>query len=287
MKQQAKLLFSLSSPLKATLALLLSTSGLTLLISYLLPDHLVTSLLVGNFQDDAVTLSLFILILLVLFTWLMNYGYRNWSLSTAREEITPLSALLNGFGIANKVIFLNILKFACIYFWCVALFFVASLMTSPLVLLLSNLNASAFLSSALILVISFCVSIAVWLHIRYCFASFILADYPDKGAYHAIYRGVQLQSAHFIPLLKFHLSFWHWILLFALVSGAYEVLFYETVLGTPILSSDYKPVCDLIYTLVNWGITLKFLPLYTVSLGLFYKDVVPKDLSVFDPPSLL
>lgn len=287
MKDQAKLLFSLSSPLKATIALLLSTSGLTMLVSFLLPDYLVTSMLLGNFQDPSVTLSLFILILLVLFTWLMNYGYRTWALSTAREEITTLSSLINGFGISNKVIFLNILKFVSIYFWCVALFFVASLLSSPLFLMLSNLTTSVFLMTVVLLASLFSLSVAVWLHIRYCFASFILADYPDKGAYHAMHRGVQLQSAHFKPLLKFHLSFWHWILLFALISGVYEVLFYDTFLPAPLLSATLKPVCDLIYTLVNWGIMLKFLPLYTVSLGLFYKDVVPKDLSVLDPPSVL
>lgn len=287
MKDQAKLLFSLSSPLKATLALLLSTSGLTIFISYLMPDHLVTSMLLGNFQDDAVTISLFVLILLVLFTWLMNYGYRNWALSTAREQITPLSSLLGGFEVANKVIFLNILKLICIYFWCTALFFIASLVTSPLMLLMSSMNPASFLTFLLLYAAVCLCCVAVWLHIRYSLASFILADYPDKGAYHAVHRGVQLQSANFRPLLKLHLSFWPWILLLGAVSGVYEVLFYETFLTTPLLSWEVKPVCDIIYTLINWGIMLKLLPLYTVSLGLFYKDVVPNDLTIFDPPSPL
>lgn len=287
MKERAKELLKQQKSNYITFLFLLSTTGLSVLLSFFVPD-IFSALLSMDMEKVNQALNwgggigLFLSLLLVLFSTVMRFGYRYWALRVAKVETASAGSLLQGFGITGKVLFLAVLQLVLMYFWLLGL---CMLVTFPVVLLviLSGGNLSILSSLGLI------VTVAMWLvfamgllclQIRYCFTGFHLAEDPGAGAWQAMKRGVAQQRGYFGSLLKFHFSFFPWLLLYLLLSGlstGVTMLFNYHSMAPSVL--NFNSMYDLMSMnifgycfslLVDVCFLLKFLPLYYVSLASFY-----------------
>lgn len=291
-KEEGRAILRDIASLRVTLAYLLGTMGLTILVQQFVPDVFMAMMsmdqgVIMEAMNWGNGLGLFLTVLVTLFCWVMNFGYAQWALRVARGSNPPVSSLIEGFGITGKVIFLQI--FRCIFMYLWSLCFLFSMMIPIfMVLLLFGGNVTMMYALApivTIVVAVLLVGIFLWLSVRYCFVSFALADNPSGGAWGAMQRGVALQRNQFRKVLKFYLSFWRWGLFYA-----FTVMFYAGVLN-PLCNYMMNPVADLseeaLFLLLEasnpvayWissGIDvvflLKFFPLYYVSLGVLYEGM--------------
>lgn len=73
-------------------------------------------------------LSLFISILLTLYLRVMDFGYRLWALRVTRSQQAGYGTLLEGFGIAGRVIAMNLLILLFTFLWSLLLIFVTTIL---------------------------------------------------------------------------------------------------------------------------------------------------------------
>lgn len=274
MKEQAKQILAEHSPTQVTLAFLLSTLGLSLIVNFVIPEDFIYALLQGDFNalNGNGTVYLFLMLLVTLFGWVMNYGYQQWALQTVEGKQTNLSTLIEGFGIAEKVLFLSFLKSVCMfcYLWVATLV----VMLFPAMFLLST--SPTLIMAFLTIFMALCLA---YLYLRYCLADLFLISSPEQGAYQAIKKAVIQQNAHFKELFKLHLSFWNWAVLFFLASQFYNVLLlgFNSIMNPgdfDHLLTTYNPVAYWLSMGVDWFLLFKFCPLYYVTLGIFFQKIL-------------
>lgn len=227
-----------------TLVYILMTSGVSLLLE-LIPSQN------GGLEEFA-TFSLFLTLAYALYSTVIEFGYALWALWTCRRLNPDLGALIQGFSVAGRVIWMRVLILVRLFGWCLVISFGVSL---GAVFVSTSRIGMIFILLPLTCLAVLCVSM------RYALAPYFLADFPDLGPAVAIYRSVQLMKGWIWEFLKLHLSFFGWHLL----GGVLETL---GVLGALLLSGSSLSVwsglsLDALYTQM-----VQFIASPWVSLGM-------------------
>ena len=177
LKAQAKQAIRAAAPVfwLVTLVYLLLTEGLSTVVGWLAPTFQPADLLWGGTVG---WLSLFISILLTLYLWVMDFGYRLWALRVTRSQQAGYGTLLEGFGIAGRVIAMNLLILLFTFLWSLLLIFVTTILAFFVL-------DSLFLQ---LLVMAGIYAAVFAIMLRYAMAPYLLADYPDDGAGAAVRR---------------------------------------------------------------------------------------------------
>lgn len=183
-----------------TLVYLLLTEGLSTVVGWLAPTFQPADLLWGGTVG---WLSLFISILLTLYLWVMDFGYRLWALRVTRSQQAGYGTLLEGFGIAGRVIAMNLLILLFTFLWSLLLIFVTTILAFFVL-------DSLFLQ---LLVMAGIYAAVFAIMLRYAMAPYLLADYPDDGAGAAVRRSVEMMRGRKWELFKLYVSFLGWELL--------------------------------------------------------------------------
>lgn len=199
LKAQAKQAIRAAAPVfwLVTLVYLLLTEGLSTVVGWLAPTFQPADLLWGGTVG---WLSLFISILLTLYLWVMDFGYRLWALRVTRSQQAGYGTLLEGFGIAGRVIAMNLLILLFTFLWSLLLIFVTTILAFFVL-------DSLFLQ---LLVMAGIYAAVFAIMLRYAMAPYLLADYPDDGAGAAVRRSVEMMRGRKWELFKLQLSFLGW-----------------------------------------------------------------------------
>ena len=258
-----------------TLVYLLLTAWLPDLLGFFLPSS-------GDETGSVNLMLLFLRILTILLSVVMGFGFDLWSLWASRKLNPDLGALLEGFSITGRVIWMYLNIVLRLMLWN---FFLSScLLMFSLLLLFPLIQASPALIYTVYWIDAFLVIAAFWvLSLRYALAPFLLADYPDDGAVPAISRSVALMRGWLWPLLKLELSFAGWFLLsFLLAQGPYGFFLWRSGFFSLLQQGDWLTAFSLYQSLAVWPVTallsrltalplaLWFEPYHTVTLASFY-----------------
>lgn len=235
------------NPMKVALVFLLATTWLTMLIGLVVPNPLdklvevanewtmalnTEGTVVNNSTMDAMTqelmscfhgtqamIGLLVAVLLSLYSLVVNLGYYSHTLQKVRGEETSVGELFSWFGMAGKIILLQILKMLFIYLW-------SMLFVVPGV-------------------------IAVY---RYRMADYCLLDDPDISALEAIRRSKKLMKGRKMDLFSVDLSFFGWLFLESMVAQAASIFVGRLV--APMVGSLTVPLW--ITTIVSLLVTTAF-----------------------------
>jgi len=184
------------SPMLVTLIFLVLTNGISLCVGelttnpfqnsldYLLEGYDPAEVFAHTFSGTGAMLSIFLSVLVTFYTALLYYGYSGYVLRISRGEQGGYENLLEGFGLAVKVVLLDMLTSLLIVFW--SMFF-----------LIPGIIASY----------------------RYSQAVFCLLDDPEISPVEALRRSKRMMQGHKMELFAVQLSFFGWILLRTLVSN--------------------------------------------------------------------
>ena len=174
------------------LVYILLTTGVQIALSLLL------SALPGG------TSGIFLNILFFLYSTVILFGLRLWSLWAWRKLDPGMGALTQGFSIPGRVILMELFIFVRVFGW--ALLFI-------LALAIFALPLSAVLAASPILYLPYAgaLYVLIWVFmLRYNMAPYLLADRPDDGPSLAIRRSVEMMRGRKWELFKLQLSFLGW-----------------------------------------------------------------------------
>ena len=257
LKQQAKEAMLLSKPSfwVVTFVYLLMTTGLST---------------AADFSEG--TLGLFLSFAITMYSWVVGFSFRLWSLWTARRLDPGLGSLLEGFSVAGRVIMLEISILGRTFGWTLLLAVPAGLlMVVSMTSMLGYILAIGLMSIA--------VSVVV---LRYSLSYYVLADFPDAGSAYALRRSVQLMKGWTMELVKLHLSFAGWYILSitlsfagmaagALISGGITIAgLLDLANITQISAALNAGIPSLMGTLFALPVALYLTPYIEVTLAQFY-----------------
>ena len=256
-KQQAREAMLLSKPSfwVVTFVYLLMTTGLSN---------------AANFSEG--TLGLFLTFAITMYSWVVGFSFRLWALWTARRLDPGLGSLMEGFSVAGRVIMLETSILARTIGW-------TFLISIPAGLLMMVSMTSMVGTIVAVLLLTLAVTIIT---LRYSLSYFVLADFPDLGAAHALHRSVQLTRGWIMELFKLHLSFAGWYILSyglsvagmltgALVTGGITIAALLAPEGISLLPAAFGAgIPTLLGTLFSLPVTLYLTPYIEVTLAQFY-----------------
>ena len=174
------------------LVYILLTTGVQIALSLLL------SALPGG------TSGIFLNILFFLYSTVILFGLRLWSLSAWRKLDPGMGALTQGFSIPGRVILMELFIFVRVFGWALLFILALSIFALPL---------SAVLAASPILYLPYAgaLYVLIWVFmLRYNMAPYLLADRPDDGPSLAIRRSVEMMRGRKWELFKLQLSFLGW-----------------------------------------------------------------------------
>ena len=155
---------------------------------------------------------LFMALFTTLFTVVVDFGFNLWALWTHRQLDPGPGALAQGFSVAGRVVWMEILVLSRIFLWVILLI----LGFSSFVLVFSSLLTTFPILSVLV---GLLLQGAVWaIMLRYALAPYLLADRPDDGASLAVRRSAALTRGWKWELFQVEFSFVGWLILSALLS---------------------------------------------------------------------
>lgn len=163
------------------------------------------------------TLPLFLYLLILLYTTVMNFGYQIWALRVYRRQEAGYGTLIDGFSMAGRVLLMELYIFGCTLCWALA-FGTAG----GLALLLLNWLPPVLL---VLLIYGAGFGIALWISYRYAMAPFLLMDRPEAGAIAPVRESVAMMQGWKWEYFKLDFSFFGWYLLNALLSLGVELAF--------------------------------------------------------------
>lgn len=271
LKRQAReRMREVSPPFWAVTALfLLLTQGVSLAADGL------SSLLENPAAGEISTTALFLSLLVALYSTVVTFGLRLWSLWTWRRLDPGPGSLLQGFSVVGKVLWMEVLILLRLLPW----FFLFSFGASILILL--QIPAEAFIPTLSLAIFLF-MTVGLWLiMLRYALSPYLLADRPDDGAGPAVQRSVGLMRGWTWELLKLELSFLGWELINAFLSslvivfflsrgGAFQPGLSPEQLFSLIQSVLYHPTVQFLSALVTLPLTLWLTPYREVARAGFY-----------------
>ena len=174
------------------LVYILLTTGVQIALSLLL------SALPGG------TSGIFLNILFFLYSTVILFGLRLWSLWAWRKLDPGMGALTQGFSIPGRVILMELFIFVRVFGWALLFILALSIFALPL---------SAVLAASPILSLPYAgaLYVLIWVFmLRYNMAPYLLADRPDDGPSLAIRRSVEMMRGRKWELFKLQLSFLGW-----------------------------------------------------------------------------
>ena len=174
------------------LVYILLTTGVQIALSLLL------SALPGG------TSGIFLNILFFLYSTVILFGLRLWSLWAWRKLDPGMGALTQGFSIPGRVILMELFIFVRVFGWALLFILALSIFALPL---------SAVLAASPILYLPYAgaLYVLIWVFmLRYNMAPYLLADRPDDGPSLAIRRSVEMMRGRKWELFKLQLSFLDW-----------------------------------------------------------------------------
>lgn len=265
LKNRAREAMRLTNPSFWLVALvyLLITTGVTSLIGLIPAD-----------TTNAGTFSLFLSILLSLYTVVIDFGFVLWSLWTYRRLDPGMDSLIQGFSVSGRVIYMQLLIFVRLLGWTFVFSFAATFLA---ILVTDDIFAAAMVSMVVTYLVMYVVSL------RYKLADYLLADFPDLGPAVAIHRSVQLMQGWKLEWFKLDLSFLGWSILgFVLeavaffaahILGGTDLSAFSTALAQMDISVLY-PASTLVTVLATLLITIPLqlwlLPYRGVTFAGFY-----------------
>ncbi|MBR1780745.1 MAG: DUF975 family protein [Oscillospiraceae bacterium] len=143
-----------------------------------------TQEILSTFQGVGASVALLLLLLAGFYTSVVSIGYRSYCVSRMRGEDPGTQPLFSKFGMAAKVILLDILTFVFIYLWSM-LFVIPGIVAAY----------------------------------RYSMAPYILLDNPEISPLEAIRRSKKMMAGHKGELFVTELSFFGWGLLAGIVES--------------------------------------------------------------------
>lgn len=243
------------SPMLITLVYILLTTGISLIIPCILVPlfglHNILYLLGKEFSTydivyyylgtTGILAYLFVNVLTGLFSMVVTFGYMGYNLRVSRSEDARFGNLLDGFGLAGRVIVLNILTDVFITLWSM-LFIIPGIIAAY----------------------------------RYRMALFILLDDPECGALEAIRMSKTMMKGRKANLFVFDLSFLNWILPYLAAAAAGGAVITLGMLGD---AANYVALflgMAIIYIL--WAIlSLWVAPFFLTSQAVYYDAISDDD----------
>ncbi|MGN0968025.1 MAG: DUF975 family protein [Oscillospiraceae bacterium] len=192
---------------------------LVALVYYLLTTGLRTAAnwLAGDGTFGVGVLSLFLTILVSLFSIVMGVGFSNYALRLARREGTGVGSLFHAFSFAGRSLGATLLTTLFIFLWTLLIVVGFAVLVGLLTLIAEDAFA-VFVAAVVVLYIVMMVLI-VAITLRYSMVSFALADDPDAGAMEAIRRSVRMMRGYKGKFFVLELSFIGWELLVGLIAA--------------------------------------------------------------------
>ena len=171
----------------------------------------------ADLTGAAQTLPLFLYLLILLYTTVMNFGYQIWALRVYRRQETGYGTLIDGFSMAGRVLLMELYIFGCTLCWALAFGTAGGLALLllewlPPILLVLLIYGAGF-------------GIALWISYRYAMAPFLLMDRPEAGAIAPVRESVAMMQGWKWEYFKLDFSFFGWYLLNALLSLGVELAF--------------------------------------------------------------
>lgn len=163
------------------------------------------------------TVQIFLQLLLILYTTVIQFGLCLWALWTWRQLDPGINSLIQGFSVAGRVLLMELGIFLRTLGW---YFLVAMALSVPFTFVLVGVMDY---STRWIAVFLFALSLFIALYaisLRYALAPYLLADRPDDGFSVPIFRSVQLMRGWKWELFKLELSFIGWEIINFILSAA-------------------------------------------------------------------
>lgn len=137
--------------------------------------YTVTAIFYYSLGGMGATILTFIEILVALYGIIMSYGYLVYAMRVSRRQRAGYAHMLEGFGMAGRVLVLELLQYVFIFLW-------------SLLFVIPGIIAAY----------------------RYRMACYILLDDPECGPLEAIRRSKHMMAGHKMELFVFDLSFLNW-----------------------------------------------------------------------------
>ena len=220
---------------------------------------------------------IFLNILFFLYSTVILFGLRLWSLWAWRKLDPGVGALIQGFSIPGRVVVMNLLIILRMFGWMLAFSLLLSAVLLPVlsVMTVSPALYLAYLGALYVLMMIFML--------RYSMAPYLLADRPDDGASLAIRRSVEMMRGRKWELFKLQLSFLGWQLInWALSIGVLLFLCAQSGLFQMPVGMDslllYQSVSNSLTNvalsgLVTLPLSLWLLPYQEVAQAGFYAEI--------------
>ncbi len=173
-----------------------------------------TAAMAYAFSGSSVMISIFLSILLILYSAVMGFGYSVWSLRISRHGEAGYATLLDGFGMAGRVILMNLLIGVYALLWGLAI-----MVPAVIIIMLAMNFISSFGVSIVIAVVVYLVALVFYVIVllRYSLAPYVLIDAPESGVNACIRRSKQLMHGNTKFYFVLGLSFLGWYLLLVLI----------------------------------------------------------------------
>ena len=276
LKQQARQRMKQAVPHYAwmTLAYLALTTGLSSALDVAMGGGAVTNLYYANFMP------LFANLLLTLLGVVLAFGYKWWSLRLYRGQDTDWGNLIDGFSMAGRVVWMEVLILLRIVGWAM----LGSIGIAMLMVPLSLLDSVGFVWLSVLLLVGVIVAFCIWLTYRYALAPYLLMDHPQQGASRAVVESVFRMKGFKWQMFKLDLSFLGWYLLNWIISMVVLYPFVGQALQEllPILGTLTDPqaaimavvnsnmVGNLLSTLATFPLLVWLMPYHSLATAGFY-----------------
>lgn len=152
-------------------------------------------------------LPLFFTLLLTMYSLVMDFGYKIWCLRAWRREPADYGTLIDGFGMAGRVLLMEIQIFLRLFAWCLV----------PLIPATVLISAANSLEMGILLVELYSLLMVPYVYIirlRYALAPYLLMDHADRWRVsNVVTESVQMMRGWKMELFKLDLSFLGWYVL--------------------------------------------------------------------------
>lgn len=229
--------------------------------------------------------GLFATILVVLFVWVIQFGYKLWSLGCVRGGDTGIGVLFNGFSIVTSVIFMHAHILLITILWVVPASMAASFL---LMAVFPYTGVFGYLVTMAAL-----VAYALSVTLRFALAPYLLADDPNASAMAAVRRSAELMRGWRWELFKLQFSFIGWHLLgLALELAVLAALAALGIVSVPTLSSSpdamlaaltLTPLAMAVISLATLPVQLWLTPYQEITHARFYQARIQEQIHSAPP----
>ena len=162
-------------------------------------------------------LSFLIAFVIIIVNQLLQAGCAHIALQIHRREPVPMNALLKGFQIPGRVIWLTILRTLLMMAWTYAIMLPVTLFLSiPLTTLGGSMETDTWFGVNIAVFFIILIAVSIVVSYRYWGATFILLDHPELTPWQCLRAATAMTKDHRMELFLLDLSLIPWKLLCAL-----------------------------------------------------------------------